>query len=80
MSALIRFLTLVLFLISTLAQAQQVELLRVYEFDSDSLQANGWAEIPGGFEGAQPGLTELSAFPAGTFSSSSDDLGLSITV
>lgn len=80
MSALIRFLTLVLFLISTLAQAQQVELLRVYEFDSDSLQANGWAEIPGGFEGAQPGLTELSAFPAGTFSSSSDDLSLSITV
>ena len=52
----------------------------VYEFDHPTLNANGWAEIPGGFINAQPGLVIPIGFLGNPIPSSQDQTGLQITV
>ncbi len=52
-----------------------------YEFDQDSLKANGWSSPSGGFGGAiSPGQASVVQLPQGTFASSSDQRGLALTV
>lgn len=53
---------------------------RVYHFEGFSLADNGWAEIPGGFLGQQPGTVRTAAFFGNPIPSSADKRGLEISV
>lgn len=52
----------------------------VYEFDQDTLAANGWGEIPGGFTGAPAGTVSVGALSNNTVNRSADQRGLVISV
>lgn len=52
----------------------------VYEFDKPTLSDNSWGEMPGGFGGAEPGITTIQNFSGETFRNSVDNQGLSINV
>lgn len=52
----------------------------VFEFDQTTVDANGWAEIPGGFTGAKAGSTSFIEYSDNPIPSSKDQKGLSILV
>lgn len=54
------------------------EPIMAYEFDQPDLSANGWVELPGGFNGLPPGSNELVDLPGGMFPQSRDGKGLRI--
>lgn len=65
----------------TQGQIQPLEPVVVYEFDKATLDADGWAEIPGGFNSARPGkILEQYGFSSGQCESSADKVGLAIEV
>ncbi len=57
-----------------------IEPVLTYEFSQDSLAANGWSEIPGGFNSMPPGVAAISDIPSGMIPTSVDGRGLEITV
>ena len=66
---------------STLSSVENLfPLLQVYEFDKNTLDENGWAEIPGGFTGAKPGTVAFKNFSADFIPSSKDNKGMALTV
>nr|HQH74008.1 hypothetical protein [bacterium] len=53
----------------------------IWEFDQSVLAANGWAEIPGGFDNRAPGTYSTgSAFTGNPFASTADNKGVAVTV
>lgn len=62
----------------TPAPAEGLEPILVYEFDQPTLAANGWVELPGGFNASPPGAYRLIEFSAGLFPDSVDGRGLRI--
>lgn len=56
----------------------EVEPLMVYEFNEATLDATGWAEIPGGFQGNAPGTVGPTGFFGDPVPSSADKRGLAI--
>ncbi|MFB3784800.1 MAG: M4 family metallopeptidase [bacterium] len=55
-------------------------ILAVYEFDQDTLEADGWFAIPGGFNTADPGTIQPAPLIFGLIPSSRDKKGLAVTV
>lgn len=51
-----------------------------YEFAAESLAANGWGEIPGGFTGAPAGRADAQRFVGALIPSSRDQVGIGVTV
>ncbi len=61
--------------------SQDPEPYLIYEFDQSTMSANGWSELPGGFQNAAPG----AVFPQFTlspdqFPSSQDQTGIAVLV
>lgn len=54
--------------------------LAVYEFGQDTLEADGWFAIPGGFNSAEPGTIQPAPLIFGLIPSSKDKRGLAVTV
>jgi len=53
----------------------------IWEFDQPELAANGWAEIPGGFDSRTPGAYSTRfAFSENQFAASEDQVGLAVAV
>ena len=57
-----------------------LQAVMVNEFDKSTLQENGWAEIPGGFDGAAAGSISIETALASKIPSSKDGKGLLFTV
>lgn len=51
-----------------------------YEFNQNTLAANGWADVPGGFTGAPAGTINAQGLPSGSHPNSIDQRGLTISV
>jgi len=73
-------MSFLLLTLASIAKAQEPQWLDTYEFNQETLASNGWAEIPGGFESREPGVTQFRDLPDQAIASSIDGRGIAITV